>query len=133
MTDEATPTVESLGMVVDGNALGVTNMMGAKTGSAEVKVDGSTYTITGEAAGRRYGEPDGGHDHQAVHHQGGLQLIGRIPEAAGVPHTPAASYDSEMTILADLERARRLAFAADEVSGQGSAAVARSRHRSRRP
>ena len=48
MTDEATPAVESLSMMVDGNALGVTNMMGAKTGSAEVKVDGSTYTITGK-------------------------------------------------------------------------------------
>lgn len=50
MTDEATPKVESLGMVVDGNALAVTNM-GAQVGSAEVKVDGNTYSITGEAQG----------------------------------------------------------------------------------
>ena len=37
-------------MTVDGNALAVSNM-GAKVGSADVKVDGSTYTITGQAAG----------------------------------------------------------------------------------
>ena len=60
MTDEATPTVESLGMSVDGNALGVTNTMGAKTGSAEVKVDGGTYTITGEAAGADMKNPMAG-------------------------------------------------------------------------
>ncbi len=60
MTDEATPTVESLGMVVDGNALAVSNMMGAKTGSAEVKVDGSTYTITGEATGADIKNPMAG-------------------------------------------------------------------------
>ena len=51
MTDAATPSVESLGMVVDGNALAVSNMGGMKSGSADVKVDGSTYTITGEATG----------------------------------------------------------------------------------
>ncbi|AEV75120.1 conserved lipoprotein/antigen [Mycolicibacterium rhodesiae NBB3] len=60
MTDEATPTVESLGMSVDGNALAVTNMMGAKTGSAEVKVDGATYTITGEAQGADMANPMAG-------------------------------------------------------------------------
>ncbi|MEO3761717.1 lipoprotein LpqH [Mycobacterium sp. B14F4] len=60
MTDEATPTVESLGMVVDGNALAVTNTMGAKVGSAEVKVDGSTYTITGEATGADISNPMAG-------------------------------------------------------------------------
>jgi ipoprotein LpqH len=60
MTDEATPTVESLGMVVDGNALAVTNSMGAKVGSAEVKVDGSTYTITGEASGADMKNPMAG-------------------------------------------------------------------------
>jgi len=60
MTDGATPTVESLGMSVDGNALAVTNMMGAKTGSAEVKVDGSTYTITGEAQGADMANPMAG-------------------------------------------------------------------------
>lgn len=60
MTDEATPTVESLGMVVDGNALAVTNTVGAKVGSAEVKVDGSTYTITGEASGADMANPMAG-------------------------------------------------------------------------
>jgi ipoprotein LpqH len=49
MTDEATPKIESLALVVDGNALGVSDTMGVKTGSAEVKVDGDTYTISGEA------------------------------------------------------------------------------------
>ena len=60
MTDGATPTVESLGMVVDGNALAVTNSMGAKVGSATVKVDGSTYTITGEASGADMKNPMAG-------------------------------------------------------------------------
>jgi lipoprotein LpqH len=60
MTDEATPTVESLGMVVDGNALAVTNTMGAQVGSAEVKVDGDTYTITGEATGADISNPMAG-------------------------------------------------------------------------
>ncbi|SEH80048.1 ipoprotein LpqH [Mycolicibacterium rutilum] len=60
MSDEATPTVESLGMVVDGNALAVTNTMGAKVGSAEVKVDGDKYTITGEATGADISNPMAG-------------------------------------------------------------------------
>ncbi|HYZ62549.1 MAG TPA: lipoprotein LpqH [Acetobacteraceae bacterium] len=60
MTDAATPTVESLGMVVDGNALAVTNNMGAKVGSADVKVDGSTYTISGEATGADMKNPMAG-------------------------------------------------------------------------
>jgi ipoprotein LpqH len=60
MTDADTPTVESLGMVVDGNALAVTNMGGMKSGSAEVKVDGDTYTITGEAAGADMKNPMAG-------------------------------------------------------------------------
>lgn len=60
MTDAATPTVESLGMVVDGNALAVSNMAGVKSGSAEVKVDGDTYTITGEAAGADMKNPMAG-------------------------------------------------------------------------
>jgi ipoprotein LpqH len=51
MTDEATPKVQSLAMVVDGNMLGVSNTGGASTGSAQVKVDGGTYTITGDATG----------------------------------------------------------------------------------
>jgi lipoprotein LpqH len=60
MTDEATPKVESLGMVVDGSALAVTNTMGAQVGSAEVKVDGDTYTITGEATGADISNPMAG-------------------------------------------------------------------------
>ena len=60
MTDAATPTVESLGMVVDGNALAVSNMGGMKSGSAEVKVDGDTYTITGEATGADMKNPMSG-------------------------------------------------------------------------
>jgi ipoprotein LpqH len=60
MTDEATPKVESLGMTVDGNALGVTNTMGAQVGKADVKVDGSTYTITGEASGADIKNPMAG-------------------------------------------------------------------------
>ncbi len=60
MTDAATPTVESLGMVVDGNALAVSNMGGMKSGSADVKVDGSTYTITGEATGADIKNPMAG-------------------------------------------------------------------------
>ena len=60
MTDANPPTVDSLGMSVDGNALAVTNTMGAKVGSADVKVDGSTYTITGEAAGADMKNPMAG-------------------------------------------------------------------------
>jgi ipoprotein LpqH len=60
MTDAATPTVESLGMVVDGNALAVSNMGGVKSGSAEVKVDGTTYTISGEATGADIKNPMAG-------------------------------------------------------------------------
>jgi ipoprotein LpqH len=60
MTDEAAPKVESLGLVVDGNALAVSDMMGMKTGSAEVKVDGSTYTISGEAQGADMKNPMAG-------------------------------------------------------------------------
>ena len=60
MTDEATPVVESLAMVVDGNALAVANNMGMKTGSAEVSVDGDTYSITGEAQGADMSNPMAG-------------------------------------------------------------------------
>jgi ipoprotein LpqH len=60
MTDQATPTVESLGLVVDGNALAVAQMGGMKTGSADVAVDGSTYTITGEAQGADMKNPMAG-------------------------------------------------------------------------
>ncbi|WP_395311229.1 lipoprotein LpqH [Mycobacterium sp. AMU20-3851] len=60
MTDEANPKVESLGLVVDGNALAVASMAGANSGSAEVEVDGSTYTITGEAVGADLANPMAG-------------------------------------------------------------------------
>lgn len=60
MSDAEPPVVESLGMVVDGNALAVSNMGGMKSGSAEVKVDGDTYTITGEATGADMKNPMAG-------------------------------------------------------------------------
>ncbi|MCX2929544.1 lipoprotein LpqH [Mycobacterium sp. CVI_P3] len=60
MTDGQPPKVQSLGMVVDGNALAVSDNMGMKTGSADVKVDGNTYTITGEAAGADMKNPMAG-------------------------------------------------------------------------
>ena len=60
MTDEATPKVESLGMVVDGNALAVADNMGMKSGSADVRVDGDTYTISGEAQGADMKNPMAG-------------------------------------------------------------------------
>jgi len=60
MTDEATPKVESLALVVDGNALSVANNMGAKVGSANVAVDGKTYTITGQAQGADMKNPMAG-------------------------------------------------------------------------
>ncbi|MDC8972319.1 MULTISPECIES: lipoprotein LpqH [Mycobacterium] len=60
MTDEATPRVESLALVVDGNALSVTDNMGAKVGSAKVAVEGKTYTITGQAQGADMKNPMAG-------------------------------------------------------------------------
>ena len=60
MTDEATPKVESLGLVYEGSALAVSEAMGVKVGSAEVKVDGDTYTITGEASGADMKNPMAG-------------------------------------------------------------------------
>ena len=60
MTDEATPKVESVALVVDGNALAVASMGGASTGSADVAVDGSNYTITGEAVGADMKNPMAG-------------------------------------------------------------------------
>jgi lipoprotein LpqH len=60
MSDADAPTVESLAMTVDGNALGVTNAGAAKVGSADVKVDGTTYTITGEASGADMKNPMAG-------------------------------------------------------------------------
>jgi lipoprotein LpqH len=47
-------------MTVDGNALAVTNSMGAQVGKADVKVDGSTYTISGEASGADLKNPMAG-------------------------------------------------------------------------
>ncbi|BBX55661.1 19 kDa lipoprotein antigen [Mycobacterium shottsii] len=60
MTDEATPRVESLALVVDGNALSVTDNMGAKVGSAKVAVEGKTYTITGQVQGADMKNPMAG-------------------------------------------------------------------------
>jgi lipoprotein LpqH len=60
MADATPPAVESLGLVVDGNALAVAQMGGMKSGSADVAVDGSTYTITGEAQGADMKNPMAG-------------------------------------------------------------------------
>jgi lipoprotein LpqH len=60
MTDEATPKVQSLALYVDGNALAVSDNMGAKVGSANVAVDGKTYTITGQAQGADMKNPMAG-------------------------------------------------------------------------
>ncbi|KRF20612.1 hypothetical protein ASG90_18755 [Nocardioides sp. Soil797] len=60
MTDEDQPKVESLSMLVDGVALAVSSMAGAELGSAEVTVDGDTYTITGEATGGDTKDPTAG-------------------------------------------------------------------------
>jgi lipoprotein LpqH len=60
MTDEATPKVQSLALVVDGNALSVASNMGANVGSANVVVDGKTYTITGQAQGADLKNPMAG-------------------------------------------------------------------------
>ncbi|GFG65895.1 hypothetical protein MKUB_33850 [Mycobacterium kubicae] len=60
MTDEPTPRVESLALVVEGNALSVSDSMGAKVGSAKVAVDGKTYTITGQAQGADLKNPMAG-------------------------------------------------------------------------
>jgi ipoprotein LpqH len=51
MTDANPPAVQSVSMFVDGTALVVSQMGGVKSGSADVKVDGSTYTISGQAQG----------------------------------------------------------------------------------
>ncbi|MDM4140974.1 MULTISPECIES: lipoprotein LpqH [Mycobacterium] len=60
LTDEASPKVQSLALVVDGNALAVSDNMGAKVGSANVAVDGKTYTITGQAQGADMKNPMAG-------------------------------------------------------------------------
>ena len=60
MTEGNPPTVDSLAMVVDGNALSVADSMGSKVGSAKVSVDGKTYTITGKAEGADLKNPMAG-------------------------------------------------------------------------
>lgn len=60
LTDETAPKVQSLALVVDGNALAVSDNMGAKVGSANVAVDGKTYTITGQAQGADMKNPMAG-------------------------------------------------------------------------
>lgn len=60
MTDEATPKVQSLGLVVDGNALAVSDNMGVQVGSAQVSVSGKTYNITGQAQGADLKNPMNG-------------------------------------------------------------------------
>lgn len=57
---DGNPTVESLAMVVDGNALSVADNMGSKVGSAKVSVDGKTYTISGQAEGADLKNPMAG-------------------------------------------------------------------------
>jgi lipoprotein LpqH len=60
MTDATAPKVESLSMFVDGNALAVSHNMGAQVGSADVVVNGKTYTITGQAQGADLKNPMAG-------------------------------------------------------------------------
>jgi lipoprotein LpqH len=60
MTDGAPPKVDSLALFVDGNALSVSNGMGMNVGSANVAVDGKTYTITGTAQGADMKNPMAG-------------------------------------------------------------------------
>jgi ipoprotein LpqH len=60
MTDGTPPKVDSLALVVDGNALSVSNGMGMNVGSANVAVDGKTYTITGTAQGADMKNPMAG-------------------------------------------------------------------------
>ncbi|WP_196770912.1 lipoprotein LpqH [Mycobacterium colombiense] len=60
MTDEANPKVQSVALFVDGNALAVSDNMGAKVGSASVAIDGKTYTITGQAQGADIKNPMAG-------------------------------------------------------------------------
>lgn len=60
MSEGNPPTVDSLAMVVDGNALSVSDNMGAKVGEAKVAVDGKTYTITGQAQGADLKNPMAG-------------------------------------------------------------------------
>lgn len=56
LTDGNPPTVQTVGITVDGNALAV----GPGVGEAKVKVDGNTYTITGTAQGANISNPMAG-------------------------------------------------------------------------
>ncbi len=56
MTDANPPAVQSLGIVYNGAALAVA----PGAGSADVKVDGSTYTISGTAQGTNLNNPTAG-------------------------------------------------------------------------
>ncbi len=90
MTDEATPKVESVALVVDGNALAVASMGGASTGSADVAVDGNNYTITGDAVGADMKNPMSGMITKKFENM--VPGSGRATGgAAGVPYTPPAS------------------------------------------
>ncbi|WP_343954715.1 lipoprotein LpqH [Tsukamurella spumae] len=56
LKDGNPPTVEAVGLTVDGNALAV----GPGIGEATVKVDGKRYTITGTAQGGSMSNPMAG-------------------------------------------------------------------------
>ncbi|GAA1001251.1 lipoprotein LpqH [Nocardiopsis tropica] len=56
LTDGNPPTVQTVGITVDGNALAV----GPGVGDATVKVDGKRYTITGNAQGGNISNPMAG-------------------------------------------------------------------------
>jgi lipoprotein LpqH len=60
MTDANPPVVQTVSIFVDGNVLGVSQLGGIKSGSADVKVDGSAYTISGEAQGADFKNPAAG-------------------------------------------------------------------------
>lgn len=56
LKDGKPPTVQTVGITVDGNALAV----GPGVGEATVKVDGNMYTITGTAQGANISNPMAG-------------------------------------------------------------------------
>ena len=125
MTDEATPKVESLALVVDGNALSVSQQHGREGRLGQRGGGRQDLHHHRSGAGRRHEEPDGRNDHQGLQHQGDVRLIGRTPGGGrAFTHTSAApgarrrrrqrTYDAAVSIPGELERARRLAFAADE-------------------
>ena len=92
MTDEATPKVESLAMLVDGNALSVTTTWAQKVGSANVAVDGKTYTITGQAQGADMKNPMAGMITKEFSIKVTVWLIGQTPNGGrALTHTSAVS------------------------------------------